>query len=89
MKIHVSHILTEHKFEAEDVERKLKQGEAFDVLAKKFSKCPSSQKGGDLGSVESSRFDADFEEAALALKAGDRSGIVRTRFGYHLIQRHS
>ena len=89
MKIHVRHILTEQKYEAEDILKKLDQGEPFEDLARRFSKCPSAQRGGDLGEVDSSRFVESFAEAAEALNAGDVSPVVGTRFGYHIIQRIS
>lgn len=87
MKLHLAHILTQHKYELEDIERKLKQGESFEALAQKFSRCPSAAQGGDLGEIELRRLDSDFAEAAQALKAGETSGVVRTSFGYHLIRR--
>ena len=87
MKIHVSHILTEQQYELEDVMKKLEQGEIFEDLARKFSKCPSSARGGDLGEVEASRFVAPFAEAASTLKSQEVSPIVKTQFGYHLIKR--
>jgi peptidyl-prolyl cis-trans isomerase C len=89
MKVHVCHILTEQQFEAEDVLKKLQAGEPFEELARKFSKCPSSAKGGDLGEVDSSRFVEPFAEAAVDLNPDEVSPIVRTRFGYHLIKRLS
>jgi peptidyl-prolyl cis-trans isomerase C len=85
--IRVRHILVEHQYELDDVKRKLDQGEAFEELAKKFSTCPSKRDGGDLGSFGRGRMVESFEEAAFALKVGETSGPVRTRFGYHLIQR--
>jgi parvulin-like peptidyl-prolyl isomerase len=89
MKIHVRHILTEQRYEAEDVLKKLQQGEAFEDLARKFSKCPSAARGGDLGEVDSSRFVEPFAEAAEGLTFGEVSPVVGTRFGYHLIKRLS
>jgi len=83
------HILVKHEYEARDLERKLESGSSFEDLAKKFSSCPSSASGGDLGDLTGklSRLDEDFLEAAKKLQPGERSGPVRTRFGYHLILR--
>lgn len=89
MKIHVRHILVAQKYEADDVQHHLDNGKSFEDAARKFSKCPSAAEGGDLGEVDSRRFDPDFAEAAEALSPGEVSDIVRTRFGYHLIQRIS
>lgn len=87
MKLHVAHILLQQKYEAEDVQRKLKEGVDFAQLAQKYSQCPSGQQGGDLGEVPVSRLDATFAEAAETLKPGEVSAIVRTRFGHHIIKR--
>lgn len=87
MKIHVAHILFEQKFEADDVLRKLQDGADFFELAKKYSKCPSSSQGGDLGIIDVRRLDPDFVDAATVIKVGQISPIVRTRFGYHLIKK--
>lgn len=85
----LKHILVQHKFEAEDILRLLKSGKDFESLAKKFSTCPSAKQGGDLGDLTGKKLDPDFEEAAALLKAGQTSGVVRTRFGYHIILRVS
>lgn len=85
--IRVRHILVDHQHEYDDVKRKLDQGEAFEELAMKFSTCPSKRAGGDLGSFGRGRMVEAFEEAAFALKIGETSGPVRTRFGVHIIQR--
>ena len=88
--IRVYHILVSKEFEAQDLLRSLKEGKSFEELAKKYSTCPSSQEGGDLGDVNPNRLDDDFADAALALKPGEISAKpVRTRFGYHLIKRIS
>lgn len=87
---HVSHILVSHDYEAQDLLRKLQEGKTFEELAAKFSKCPSSKKGGDLGPLTYGKADEDFEDAALALKVGETSKKpVRTKFGYHILMRHA
>lgn len=86
-RVHVRHILVAQEYEAQDLVRKLEQGASFEELAQKFSTCPSSRQGGDLGEFGRGRMVEAFEEAAFALAPGVVSGPVRTRFGYHLIQR--
>jgi len=45
------HILVKTEAEAAQLKKRLANGEAFDVLARKYSTCPSGKKGGDLGEV--------------------------------------
>ena len=87
--MHLKHILVTHKYEAEDILKLLKEGKDFSDLAKQRSTCPSAPSGGDLGNLKGKKLDMDFEEAAELLKPGQISGVVRTRFGYHIIQRIS
>lgn len=89
MKLNLSHILVRHAYEAEDVQRQLKRGVAFEELARKFSTCSSAPVGGALGLVDLRRLDPDFAEAAQKLAPDEISPIVRTKFGYHLVKRLS
>jgi len=86
--INASHILVEKEYEAEDVAKKLAEGNSFESLAKAFSKCPSGQEGGNLGDFGKGQMVKPFEDAAFALKVGEVSGPVRTQFGYHIIKRN-
>ncbi len=83
---HVSHILVQHEYEAQDLLKKLQEGESAESLAQNFSKCPSGLRGGDLGPIPIGAADENFEEAAVQLKTGERTEKpVRSKFGYHII----
>lgn len=81
----VCHILLQHKYQAEDVLKRLEQGLSFSEAAQKYSICVSSKAGGELGDFRRSRFHEDFSEAVEKLSEGKVSQPVRTPFGYHLI----
>jgi EpsD family peptidyl-prolyl cis-trans isomerase len=57
----------------------------FSEAAKKYSEDGSAQSGGDLGWIVKGQTDPDFEKAAWSMKPGMLSGIIHTKFGYHLI----
>mmetsp|Transcript_13303 Transcript_13303/g.23650 ORF Transcript_13303/g.23650 Transcript_13303/m.23650 type:complete len:115 (-) Transcript_13303:153-497(-) len=59
----------------------------FASLAQTESDCGSAQNGGDLGEFESGAMMKPFEDATRALKVGERSGIVQTDSGLHIILR--
>ena len=81
-----SHILVKTEPEAKAVLEELKAGKNFAELAKEKSTGPSAPQGGSLGSFSRGRMVPAFEEAAFALKAGEVSDPVQTRFGWHVIK---
>ena len=64
---------------------RIEKGENFADLAKRFSKCPSKAKGGDLGWFGKGQMVPEFETAAFAASKGAVVGPVKTEFGYHII----
>lgn len=84
--IKASHILVKTEKEAKDVLAKLKSGGNFEELAKKNSVDSSSAKGGDLGWFGKGSMVPAFEKAALALKEGQISDVVKSDFGFHIIK---
>jgi parvulin-like peptidyl-prolyl isomerase len=75
---------------AKKISKMAKAGqESFDVLARRFSDCGSKTEGGKLGTgcIRLSVMVQPFERAALKLKKGGISDAVKTRYGYHVIQR--
>jgi peptidyl-prolyl cis-trans isomerase C len=96
--VKASHILIKVKPEADEsekaaarkkietIQQKLRDGADFAALAREFSQGPSGPNGGDLGFFRRGQMVKPFEDAAFSLAPGGVSGIVETRFGYHLIK---
>ncbi len=63
------------------------KGEKFSMLATLYSQDPGSAKqGGELGFFSRGDMVGEFEAAAFALKPGEVSPIIETKFGFHIIQ---
>jgi peptidyl-prolyl cis-trans isomerase C len=86
MEVRASHILIGTEAEAVSLSKKLATGSKFEELARQFSKCPSGQKGGDLGFFGKGMMVKEFEDAAFSLPVGQVSRPVKTQFGFHLIK---
>ncbi len=96
--VHARHILiraqpdadaatkAEARKKAEAIRERALKGEDFAELAKETSEGPSGPQGGDLGFFERKRMVPAFADAAFALKPGEISDVVETRFGYHVIK---
>lgn len=66
--------------------KQLREGADFAELARQYSDDRGSKRdGGALKWAEKGRYVPPFEEAAFAMKPGEISEPVRTRFGYHII----
>lgn len=83
------------KDRAAGVLARVKAGEDFAKLATLFSDDPSARDGGALKTPNGDAwigrgvFDSTFEKAAWALKTGQTSDLVETRFGFHVIKMDS
>ena len=72
---------------ADDIRKRLDNGEDFEALAKKYSDDPGSgPQGGDLGFVKRGTFVPEFEAMAYKLDPDEISPVIETEFGFHIIQ---
>lgn len=79
------HILVEDEESAQSIVDALNAGGSFVELARSHSIGPSAAKGGDLGWFGRGQMVESFEDAVFALKPGEHSGPVQTKFGWHVI----
>lgn len=84
--VSAGHILVDTYEEAEALKKRIDNGESFEKLAQLYSKCPSSERGGALGSFGRGQMVKPFENAAFNLHTGEVSEPVKTEFGWHIIK---
>jgi peptidyl-prolyl cis-trans isomerase C len=88
--IKIRHIVVNSEPVLKEVLTKLARGESLEKLASTYNVDKSREDGGDLGYIRRGQLApsfAQFEEAAFSLrKKGEISEVVKTPFGYHLIQ---
>ena len=84
--VRAAHILVDTKSKASGLKNRIEGGEDFAKMAKQFSKCPSGQRGGDLGYFGRGQMVPEFETAAFNLPKGEISEPVQTDFGWHIIK---
>jgi len=71
---------------AEEVLRKLKEGETFKALAISYSEDPSAAAGGDMGLIRKGNLLPAFAEVVSQLKAGEVSKPFWTQEGLHIVK---
>lgn len=96
LQVRIRHILIASKDKGDEAARKqaqelleqLRAGADFAALAKQYSADPgSADKGGDLGFFAQGRMVPEFDFVAFKLeKPGELSELVKTQFGYHILQ---
>ena len=80
------HILVKTEAEAATLKKRLAAGEAFDVLARKHSTCPSKKRGGDLGEVRPGQMVRAVDQIIFKKPLKVVHGPIKTQFGWHLVQ---
>jgi peptidyl-prolyl cis-trans isomerase C len=77
---------TEARKKIDTVQQKLKDGGDFAELAKEYSEGPTKTRGGDLGFFRRGQMVKPFDDVVFNMKTNEVSGMVETRFGYHIIK---
>ncbi len=82
--VHLRQIVLKTENHAQLIKKELSAGKNFAELAKKFSITPEGAAGGDLGWIEKGTF--DLFDTASKLAIGARTQVLKSPFGYHLIE---
>ena len=80
------HILVDTQEQCEELKTQIEGGVDFAEVAKNYSRCPSGQQGGDLGSFSQGQMVKEFDQVVFNDEVGKVHGPVQTQFGYHLIE---
>ncbi|HBW47669.1 TPA: hypothetical protein DEF17_07035 [bacterium] len=80
--VHVRHILVADSKLAESIRIRLSSGEKFEDVASSVT----ALEAADLGWVRRGTMVEAFENSAFALMPNQTSDVVKTRYGYHVIQ---
>jgi peptidyl-prolyl cis-trans isomerase SurA len=92
---HVRHILIkvtetvsekDAQTKIEEIRNRVLNGEKFDELAKVFSDDGSAKLGGDLGWINPGDTVPSFEKAMDSLKLNEISPVIKTQFGFHILE---
>ncbi len=75
------------KAKAEGILKQIKAGGNFAELAQANSDDPGSKvQGGELGFLKRGATVPEFDQAAFTLPVGQTSDLIKTQFGYHILQ---
>ena len=71
---------------AEEIHKRLVQGESFTALASQYSKGPTASKGGNIGSYVTSKLAPDIAKPIANVKEGDITPVLKSNPGYVIIR---
>jgi peptidyl-prolyl cis-trans isomerase SurA len=77
--------VTSIKAKAEALEKRIKAGEDFGALAKRFSEGPTANDGGELGEFKRGEMDSRIENVVFALKKGDSTDVLDVANGLQIL----
>jgi peptidyl-prolyl cis-trans isomerase SurA len=74
----------EHK--AQDYLNRLKKGEEFSEMAKRYSEGSTAKEGGGLGTFERGQLSKQLEDATFSLNKGGLTDVIQTKTGYEVLK---
>ncbi len=78
---------TAAKTKIDGIRKQVEEGTVtFEAAATEHSDCPSSKRGGDLGTFSRGQMVPAFEEAAFSQEINAVGPVIETPFGFHIVQ---
>ncbi|MBN2634688.1 MAG: peptidylprolyl isomerase [Prolixibacteraceae bacterium] len=74
------------KAELREIKRRIENGSSFAAMAIAYSEDGSAKDGGVIGYLGRAQLDPAYASAAFSLKGDNISNVVKSQFGYHIIQ---
>ncbi|MCK3684085.1 peptidylprolyl isomerase [Maribellus sp. YY47] len=74
------------KAQLRDIKKRIENGSSFAAMAVIYSEGPSAKDGGVIGYSGRAQLDPAYAAAAFNLKGDQVSNVVKSAFGYHIIQ---
>ena len=74
------------KARAEQVLGQIRNGAAFEEMARAHSTDKTRESGGDMGFVHRGSLTDEFEQALRDLKPGEVSPVIQTLYGFHIVR---
>jgi len=71
---------------AEDLLNRLKKGEDFAEMAKRYSEGSTAKDGGPLGAFERGQLSKQLEDATFALQKGGLTDVIETKTGFEILK---
>ena len=96
--VHVRHIIVSCTDEMSDEEKNLAlekitaarkllaEGNDFSEIALNYSEDNAASSGGDIGFINRGYMPPEFDSVAFNIETGKRSDIIKTSFGYHILE---
>lgn len=73
------------KDQTNNLRKRIKNGEPFELLAVKYSQGPEAKQGGDVGFIERGVIIPEVEAVAFSLPLGQVSEVIESSLGFHII----
>lgn len=78
--------VTAIKAKADALEKRIKAGEDFSALAKRFSEGPTANEGGELGEFKRGEMDAGIEKSIFTMKRGESTDVLTVSNGLQILR---